>query len=78
MECLFDWAEIQWAGWFSPPGADSQASPPCAYRYYADTRAYLCVSSAGNQVYYLGPDGALQDAGDFPRWQALAGCRHYP
>lgn len=73
--CLLDWAEQSYPQLFSPAGAVSQVSPPYTYRYYRNTNAYVGVSSTDNHVYYLGPDGSLQDVGGLPGWLAKAGCQ---
>ncbi len=74
-ECLFNWAEkSEYAHLFSPAGAASQVQPPYTYRYYKNTNAYVAVSSDNNHVYYLGPDGVLQDVGDMASWLGKAKC----
>ncbi|MGZ5027867.1 MAG: esterase/lipase family protein [Methylobacter sp.] len=80
IECLFNWAQTFYPGFFSPLVPNVQVSSPYTYRYYSSTNAYLAVSSADNHVYYLGPTGALQDEGEVSAWLAMSGCgaRPYP
>lgn len=74
-ECLFNWAETNYASLFSPAGAVTQTSAPYTYRYYKNTNAYVGISSANNDVYYLGPDGSLLDVGSLSGWLAKAKCQ---
>ena len=74
-ECLFNWAETNYPGLFSPSGGSTLASPPYSYRYYKSTNAYLGVSSDNNHVYYLGPDGVLRDEGALSGWLITANCQ---
>ena len=73
-DCLFGWAEGQYPGLFAPSAAATAVSGVYTYRYYPSTRAYLAVSSADQHVYYLGPDGNLQDEGRVSDWLPRAGC----
>ena len=73
-DCLLNWAERNYSQLFSPAGAVSQTSSPYYYRYYPDTNSYVGVSSADNHVYYLGPDGILQDEGSLSSWLDTSGC----
>ena len=73
-DCLFNWAETYYSQLFSPAGATSQTSAPYYYRYYQNTNSYVGVSSDNNHVYYLGPDGVLQDVGPSSAWFTTAGC----
>lgn len=76
-DCLFNWAESNYANLFAPAGAVSNTSAPYYYRYYADTNAYLATSSANNHVYYLGPvsNNSLVDVGPLSGWLSTAGCQ---
>jgi hypothetical protein len=74
-DCLFNWAETNYAVLFSPAGAATQTLPPYTYRYYKNTNAYVGVSSANNDVYYLGPDGNLRDVGNLSGWLTQAKCQ---
>lgn len=80
IECVFNWAQTFYSNLLSPPVSGVQSSPPYTYRYYPATNAYLGVSSADNHVYYLGPEGTLQDVGDLSALLAISGCgaRPYP
>ena len=75
LRCLFNWAESFYPGLFSPGGALTQFSSPYTYRYYQNTNVYVGVSSSNNHVYYLGPDGLLQDKGNLSGWLTKAGCK---
>jgi triacylglycerol lipase len=80
IECLLNWAQTFYPSLFSPPVPGLQFSAPYTYRHYPDTNAYVGVSSADNDVYYLGSDGVLQDVGDLSIWLKESGCgaRPYP
>lgn len=75
VECLFNWAEKNYASLFAPAGSATAVWTVYTYRYYAATNAYLGVSSADNDVWYKGPDGVLLDAGPLSKWLPLAGCQ---
>lgn len=73
-DCLFNWAEANYASLFAPAGQASAAYQTYYYRYYPGTRAYVGVSAADNQVYYLAPNGTMSAVGALSTWLALAGC----
>lgn len=81
-DCLFDWAENNFSDLFSPIQgvAASKNLPPYYFRHYADTNAYLGISSARNNapdhnhVYYLASDGSLLDVGHSYEWLQQANC----
>jgi len=75
-DCLFNWAEINYANIFSPnqSAAGSIALPPYYYRFYSNSNSYLGISSADNHIYYLTADGALNDAGPAYDLLSQAGC----
>lgn len=73
-DCLFNWAETNYPQLFSPAGATSQTLSPYYYRFYQNTHAYLGVSSANSHVYYLDPNGKMQDVGQLSTWLTAAGC----
>lgn len=75
LSCLFNWAESFYPELFSPAGALTQFSSPYTYRYYQNTNVYVGISSSNNHVYYLGPNGLLQDEGDLSGWFTKAGCK---
>jgi len=58
-----------------PAGAPTQVQLPYTYRYYKNTNSYVGVSSVDNHVYYLGPNGVLQDVGQLSQWLSTAGCK---
>lgn len=72
-DCLFNWAEANFPGLFSPPSA-SQTLAPYYFRHYAATGVYLGVSSQDNHVYYLIGGSAPKDAGAKSGWFAAVGC----
>jgi hypothetical protein len=72
-DCLFDWAQGQHGALFAP-AAFSRVLDVYYYRHYAQTHAYLGISSADDHVYYLPEGGNLQDAGAKSGWFATAGC----
>lgn len=73
-ECLFNWAEKNYSTLFAPPGSVTKVWTVYAYRYYAETNAYLGVNSVNNHVYYMGSDGVLRDEGPLADWLPKAGC----
>jgi hypothetical protein len=72
--CLFNWAEANYPSLFAPAGGASLVYLGYYYRYYAATRSYVGVSGLDNNVYYIGPDGALRNVGALAGWLATAGC----
>ena len=73
-DCLFNWAEKNYPQLFSPAGAASQTLSPYYYRYYQNTNSYVGISSLDNHVYYLDPNGKLQDVGQLSTWLPEVGC----
>lgn len=75
-ECLFSWAESTYASLFAPAGASDATLGPYTYRHYAQTGAYLGISSENDHLYYLGPlsDYALLDLDAVAGWYRTAGC----
>ena len=73
-DCLFNWAEVNYASLFAPAGRTSQTVDAYYYRYYPTTNAYVGISAADKHVYYLGPDRVLTDAGLLAGWLARANC----
>ena len=78
-DCLFNWAEQQYANLFVPAGAGAGTldSPPYLYRYYGQTNSYLGISSVDNHLYYLSPQTGMakKDLGLVSGWYASAGCQ---
>jgi hypothetical protein len=76
-DCLFNWAERNYANLFAPAGAVSTTLAPYYYRYYPQTNAYLATSSTDNHVDYLGPlsNYSILDVGALSGWLATAGCQ---
>ena len=75
-DCLFGWAERQYAQYFAPAGQPSASSAPYYYRYYPGTRNYLATSSVDGDVWVLGPisGGQVQSVGTLASFLATAGC----
>jgi hypothetical protein len=75
-DCLFGWAESQYATLFAPAGAASATWDVYYYRCYSSQQAYLGSSSADGQVYYLAPatGGVATAVGSLSGWLATAGC----
>ena len=73
-DCLFNWAEQNYSGLFAPAGATTAVSGIYTYRHYSATNDYVGVSSVDGHVYYLGPDGVLQDEGTLYDWLPKASC----
>jgi hypothetical protein len=74
MDCLYDWAEQNYSGAFSPAKAASQTGESYYYRYYPTTNAYLGISSKDNHLYYLVSGGEMHDMGASSPWLTVAGC----
>ena len=72
--CLFNWAESNYPSLFAPTGSATTVGTVYTYRHYPATNAYLGVSSVNHNVYYLGPDGNMQNEGPLSDWLAKAGC----
>jgi len=73
-ECLFNWAEGQYAYLFSPAGFATTVWTEYHYRYYSATNAYLGVSSKDGNVYYMGADGLMHNEGPLSSWLSQSGC----
>ena len=74
MDCLYDWAEQNYSGAFSPAKAASQTWESYYYRYYPTTNAYLGISSKDNHLYYQVSGGEMHDMGASSPWLTIAGC----
>jgi hypothetical protein len=72
--CLFNWAEKNYPALF-PAGSATAVWTIYTYRHYSAINTYLGVSSTDNHVYYMGPDGNLQDEGPLSYWLHLASCQ---
>lgn len=72
LDCLFNWAERNFASLASPPAA-SQVLLPYYYRFYAASNIYVGASVADNHLYDLDAAG-LHDLGQQAGWLATAGC----
>lgn len=57
----FNWAEAVYAQYLSPSAAVSGTLEGYYYRYYSGTRSY--VGTRNGTVYYMGPDGVIQNMG---------------
>lgn len=73
-DCLFDWAEANYATLFKT-ASTSQTASPYYYRYFSATQAYLGISTSDGKVYYLGSSGGVLDVGSQSTWFAQAGCQ---
>ncbi|MCX7087179.1 MAG: hypothetical protein NTV00_03895 [Methylococcales bacterium] len=74
-DCLLNWAERNYSGFFYPAGSSTLTYPPYNYRYYKNTNSYLGVSYSDNHVYYLDGSGKLLDAGDLNTWLNTSKCK---
>ena len=76
-DCVFNWAEKNYAQFFAPAGAISATYPPYYYRHYANTGNYLAVSSANNNIYMLGraTGDNLLDVGPIANFLGVSGCQ---
>ena len=76
-DCLFNWAEQNYAQYFSPAGAASATYTPYYYRYYSGTGNYLATSSADSNVWVLGPsfNNSLFDVGPLASFLGVSECQ---
>jgi vibriolysin len=74
-DCLFNWAEVNYAGSLAPAHQPTTIGSGYTYRYYPGTNSYVGISYADGHVGFLGPDGKLQDLGPATGWFAQAGCK---
>jgi len=76
-DCLFNWAEQNYAQYFSPAGAISQTYAPYSYRYYSGTGNYLAVSSLDNHLWVMGSStgNKLFDVGPATDYLGKTTCR---
>jgi sugar lactone lactonase YvrE len=76
-DCLFNWAEKQYAQYLSPAGATSATLSDYYYRYYSGTNSYLATKSSDNHLYFMGPatGNAIADLGAVSTWVTQAGCQ---
>lgn len=72
-DCLFNWAEKNYNGYFAPT-AVSRFYGPYFYRYYSAIDSYLGVSSEDNRIYFLSA-GVMHDEGLASSWYTSTNCR---
>jgi serine protease len=72
-DCLLNWAERNYSGYFTPAAA-SQFYGPYYYRHYPATNSYLGVSSEDNHIYFLS-GGVMRDQGIANSWYTATNCR---
>lgn len=73
VDCLFNWAQMQFPDVLRPVPTASQVVPPFRFRHYAQMDLYLSVSSQDQQL-YLFQAGQLKPLGAASGWIAQAGC----
>jgi hypothetical protein len=76
-DCLFKWGASAYPTVLSPSQSVSQSLPPYYYRYFADTKKYVGVSSADQHLYLLETSSVtdLQDLGLVSTWLKTASCQ---
>jgi sugar lactone lactonase YvrE len=76
-DCLLDWAERAYPGFFAPAGGASQLISVYYFRYYAGNSAYLAVDTSSDHLVYLGSlsQNQLLDLGSVNAFVAGAGCQ---
>ncbi len=76
-DCLLNWAEDHYPGYFAPRRATTQSAGGYYYRYYATTRAYLGIASNDGHLYFYQPatGSGLLDVGAASDWLSRTGCR---
>jgi len=77
-ECLLNWAEKAYPALLAPTGSPMAVWSTYNYRRYAASNSYVGVSTVNNHVYFMGPDGNLQDVGSLSDWLLKAGCQQVP
>lgn len=73
-DCLLNWMEDRYPGFFNPSRPSSLSQTPYLYRYYTATGAYLGVSSSDNRLYFYSLLTGLVDLGTVSTWSRQAGC----
>lgn len=75
-DCLFDWAQLNYANLFGPPERTSETLAPYYFRHFRQPEAYLATSLDDRHLYYLGPlsGGQVLDAGLMDSWLASSSC----
>lgn len=75
-DCLFDWVEQVYSGYFPAAGKLAATHAPYYYRYYPSTRNYLGVSSDDQHIWVIGDSfgGRLLDVGPVANYTSSAGC----
>ena len=74
-DCLFAWAEDQYASTFVPRRPASLTLAPYYYRRYESSKVYLGVSSVDDHAWFVDAAGSFTDLGLAATWSAKAGCR---
>lgn len=78
-DCLFDWGAKNY-----PNELAASVNPTSAtageyyYRYYAQSKSYLGISSKDRHFYYMGPSGVPADLGQASIWFAKSNCGSAP
>lgn len=75
LSCLFGWGEARFPTLFAPAGGALLQSGAYRYRHYAQSQAYLGVSSADGRLYWLPAGYPLQDLGPAGALAEQALCR---
>jgi hypothetical protein len=75
-DCLFSWAERNFAQLFPAPATAAGNIGPYYYRQYAATQTYLASSTTDNHIWLLGPStgNVPRDVGPITGFLAPAGC----
>ena len=73
-DCLLNWMEDRYSGFFNPSRSSSRTQAPYVYRYYSATGAYLGVSSSDSHLYFYSLLTGLVDLGTASTWSRQAGC----
>lgn len=77
-DCLFNWAESNYAYLFAPPNKENMMYQGITYRYYPQTNSYLGANSVEGYVYVLASavqENSIVNVGPISYWANLAGCR---
>ena len=73
VDCVFDWAEKQFAADYWP-AAKSQLLNGYYARYYSGSKNYLAFNMLNSHLYYIDPIGYTYDYGPIISFTIAAGC----
>ncbi len=75
LDCLFNWAETNYAHLFPAAVAYTQVNGSKIYRNYSSTQHKLGYSSTEDEIYVENAEGQVQNFGSLSMWLNTAECR---